>query len=77
MTLHLPSAVAPAGAIIGGQFFAQSSLHIDLPPESLSNVYRVMPLWSTIMPSFIIAGSAAKASVGSVSAAVTSNAFQD
>jgi hypothetical protein len=30
--------------INGGQFFAQSPLHIDLPPASLSKVYRVMPL---------------------------------
>src|SRR4051812_23748574 len=38
---------ASSAAASAGQFSAQGPLHIDLPPASLSKVYRVMPLAST------------------------------
>ncbi|CPM42196.1 Uncharacterised protein [Bordetella pertussis] len=59
--LQSPWALASPAAIRGGQFLAHWSLQTLLPPASLSNVYSVMPLASTSIPPFSMAGAWARA----------------
>ena len=78
MMVHLPSALSAVGGLQRWPVFcALAGAQSTCRPCPCRRCTTVMPLWSTIMPSFIMPGSAAKAIVGSVSAAVTSNAFQD
>src|SRR3982074_3951457 len=75
--------LASSAAASAGQFSAQGPLHIDLPPASLSKVYRVMPLASTkVLPFgvsvvFSICADAADDARMKVKAAIAANVFDE
>src|SRR3982074_1007471 len=75
--------LASSAAASAGQFSAQGPLHIDLPPASLSKVYRVMPLASTkVLPFgvsvvFSICADAADDAKMKLKAAIAANVFDE